>query len=458
VGELMLLKRFIPQSISGQMMAVLAVSFALLLSVLSVFEYLEYDNVIETAESDFTATRLSRIIPILESIKRDEVAGYLVRISHCHDGYEVSSAPYTDAHITDQTAAIAEKLAGKLSIEKRKVQVGSATFTQSNFSYQECGISEMNFPLEGMVVSVQIDPNRWLHAEIHPHEWHLTPNMSDWLLRSTAAFILVGGIAFLFVRRLNQPFKRLTDAASAFGSELEVKELEETGPPDVKRAIRSFNMMQRQVADEMTRRTNTLAAISHDIRSPLTALRVKTELLEDFEVRADHIASIDRMERITSSALAFLKGESRNEPKRLVDLGALADSECAEFREMGAAVDFDSEKTILYSCRPDALARAISNIIENAIKYAGSALVSVTQNESYIDIVISDTGPGIPIDKMEEVLKPFARMSQARESEAGGFGLGLAIAKAVIEGHDGVFELFSNTPSGLIVKMKLPVI
>jgi len=456
LGDVMILKRLTPQNIAGQMMAVLFVSFALLLAVLTVLEFLEYDNVVDTAEGEFTTKRLGRILPILESIRDDETAVYLARVSHCHDGYTLSDAPDDTLRRTEKTDEIATTIGEELSVDSEFVRVAFATFEQADFSFSECSAGEMKFPIEGMVVSFRLASGQWVNAEIHPHEWHFTPSMTDWLIRSGAAFLLIGGVALIFVRRLSKPFKNLTDAAKTFASGLQMVELEETGPPDIKRAINSFNMMQRQVINEMKRRTNTLAAISHDIRSPLTALRVKTELIDDEDVRADHLASIEKMERITASALAFLKGEARNEPKRQVDLGILVESECADFRELGAAVSFDCNKTIHYTCRPDALARAIRNLIENAIKYAGHADVSVSDEGDHIAIAITDTGPGIPTDKMADVLEPFERMSEARDSNTGGFGLGLTIAKAIIEGHDGVFKLKPNAPAGLIVLIKLP--
>jgi signal transduction histidine kinase len=282
--------------------------------------------------------------------------------------------------------------------------------------------------------------------------------MKDWLVRSLAAFLVIGGIALFFVHRLSQPFKALAIAANSFASELEVTELEETGPRDVKRAIRSFNVMQRQVTEEMKRRASTLAAISHDIRTPLTALRVKSELIDDERLRADHIASIDKMERITASALDFLKGESRNEPIRQINLGELVDSVCAEFQELGGDVRFECPSRIDYACRPDALTRAVNNLIENAVKYAGSADVSIICTEQQIEIAVTDSGPGIPSNKVDAVFEPFERLCQARDSDTGGFGLGLAIANAIAKGHDGALTLTANSPTGLIATLKLPLV
>lgn len=451
------LKDLAPHTIETQMMAVLAGSFTLLLAVMAVFEFLEYDSVTEWARSEPTLNRLNRIVPIVESISEDQVTGFLMQSSHCHEGYVVSDAPYAFDRVTEETQFIAAWIEKSLKMGPASVKAGFSALDQNDFAYSECEATEMNFPVDGIVISLRLTSGAWLNAEIHPHEWHVTPSMTDWLLRTGAAFLIIGAAALLFVRRLSKPINALTRGAQRFGAGLEVKLVDEMGPPDVRHTIRSFNAMQRQVSDELQRRTSALAAISHDIRSPLTALRIKAELIEDEDTRRDLIASVDKMERITASALAFLKGESRSELKRQVDLGALVDSECADFREVGATVSFDCPKTIQYACRPDALARAVNNLIENAIKYAGSASVTVKQQSDYIEIAVSDCGPGIPADKMADVLKPFERLSEARESDTGGFGLGLAIAKAVTEGHDGVFELTANKPRGLVATIRLPV-
>ena len=204
-------------------------------------------------------------------------------------------------------------------------------------------------------------------------KWHVTPALRDWLVRSVTAFLLVGVIAFFFVRRLNRPLQTLASSACKFASGLEPRLLDESGPLEVRRTTHAFNVMQRQVVDEMKRRTATLAAISHDLRSPLTALRLKAEMIEDEAVREEHIASIDRMERITASALAYLKGEARNESKRTVDLAELVEAECADIQDAGGEVTFHLPPKVELQCRADALARAVRNLIDNAVKYAGAA-------------------------------------------------------------------------------------
>jgi signal transduction histidine kinase len=305
------------------------------------------------------------------------------------------------------------------------------------------------------VISVQLQSGRWLNAEVHPHEWHFRQKL-DWLLKVGAAFVFVGAVALFFIRRIGRPLNQLTAAARSFADGMQVNELAEDGPIDLRRAIRSFNAMQRQVAGEMARRTSTLAAISHDVRTPLTALRVKAEMVEDPDMRTSLIASVERMERITASALEYLKGESRGEPLRAVDLSALLESECAEFEELGHDVSFIGEHGVQGTCRPEALARAVRNLIDNAIKYGASARVSLRVESGFMEIAVADEGPGIPEDERRRAIEPFERLSTARETDSGGFGLGLAIVRAIAEGHEGAFALTKNEPRGLIATIRLP--
>jgi len=370
----------------------------------------------------------------------------------------VTDAPFAFHASTAQTEQLRIQIAHELSLDPTRLKIGHARLGRDDFSYQECRESDdVDLPVEAIVLSYRLPSGEWLNAEIHAHEWHFQEKL-DWMLRATGVFIFVGGVALYFMRRLNKPLNRLTDAAQRFGDGLTVSRLEEDGPADLRRALRAFNAMQQQVADEVAKRTNTLAAISHDVRTPLTALRVKAELIEDEIVRKDLIRSIDRMEEVTASALDFLRGQSRSEPMRPVDLSALLESECAEFEEIGKRALFAGEHGVYHLCRPDALARAVRNLIDNAVKYGGGAQVSLRAGAEFAEISVADTGPGIPADKMQLALEPFERLPEARQSEQTGFGLGLTVARAIAEGHDGELILTVNEPSGLAATIRLPVV
>ena len=455
MGIVKRIARFVPESMEAQMIAILALSLLSLLVALIALEVTGRKNALQTAQSSLTLSRLQQLYPMLQRVSAQELPSVIDVLSSCHEGYTLTEQPFAGGRAAVEADRLRSQLAQMLALDERRLSIRSALLTPDQFSYRKCSPAEIDLPAEGIVISLQLPSGKWFNKEVHPHEWHIREKLG-WLLRASAVFAFVGGIAIFFIHRLSRPLNRLSDGARRFGQGLEVSTLTEEGTTDLRRAIRAFNAMQRQVADEITRRTNTLAAISHDVRTPLTALRIKAEMIDDIQVRRELIASIDRMERITASALEFLRGQSRNEPLQRVDLSALIESECFDFEETGRSVTFAGEQGITCMCRPDALARAVRNLIDNAVKYAGAAIVSLRCEPDCVTIAVSDRGPGIAADQRDAALEPFGRLSPARENQEGGFGLGLAIAKAVAEGHDGELVLTDNEPTGLIATLRLP--
>lgn len=444
-----------PSSMSGQMMAVLAVSFAVLLAVTTIAELWESGGVTASARSDDTVGRLRSVHRVLPFIPPERLGDYMAATSRCHEGYQVSGAPWPGARATPETAAIAAAIARRLTLPADQVRAGQATLTGAEFGYLKCPAGEMRFPVEGVVISLRAPGGLWVHAEVHPHEWHVRQTLMTWFQRLAGAFVLIAAVAAVFMHRLARPLRRLTQAATRFGQGLAVDSIEERGPQDVRSTIAAFNTMQRQVADEVRRRAHTLAALSHDLRTPLTALRIKAELVDDEAVRDDLIASIRKMESISTSAIEFLRGDSQAEPMRVVDIAALVESECADFEDIGAPVHFEPAAPLPCACRPEAFARAVRNLIDNAVKHGGGATVETRSEGDAVEISVRDQGPGIPVDQLARVLEPFVRLSPARQGE-GGFGLGLCVVQAVAEGHGGVLILQSPASGGLIAILRIP--
>ena len=434
------------------MIGVLALALLGLFATLAIMEMLQHDTAVETVSSGAPLERLQSLYSVLNGIESDNVPGVLQIASSCHFGYTVSPEPFARGQSTAATRQLQLRLVQQFSLAAPRINVTQARLTREDFSYWKCRHSEIDLPVEAVVVSLQLDSGAWLNAEVHAHEWHWREKL-DWMIRAAVAFVFVGGVAIFFMRRLNRPLNRLTDAAQRFGAGLQVAPVPEDGPIDLQRAIRAFNEMQRQVAGELARRTGTLAAISHDVRTPLTALRIKSELIEDAEIREDVIASIQRMETITASALEFLQGGAHAEPMRCVDLSELLESECQEFAELGQPALFTGAYGIRCSCRPDALARAVRNLIDNAIKYGGGARVAVRADGEWVEISVADNGPGIATEQRERALRPFERLSQ---TSPGGFGLGLAVARAIAAGHGGELLLDANRPTGLLARLRFP--
>lgn len=447
--------RLVPQSMEAQMIAILALSLLTLLLALAALEITGRKTALETAQSSHTLQRLQQLYPMLQRVSAEELLSVIDVLSSCHEGYTLTQQPFAGGRASVETDRLKAQLAHVLALDEKRLSIGYALLQPDQFSYRKCNPAEIDLPVQGIVISLRLPAGQWFNKEVHPHEWHIREKLG-WWLRASAVFAFVGGIAIFFIHRLSRPLNQLTDAAQRFGQGLEVSTLAEQGTTDLRRAIRTFNAMQRQVADEIARRTSTLAAISHDVRTPLTALRIKAEMIDDAQMRHDLIADIERMERITASALEFLRGQSRNEPLQRVDLSALLESECADFEETGRSVTFAGEHNITCTCRPDALARAVRNLIDNAVKYAGAAIVNLRREPDCVTISVCDHGPGIPVEQRDAALEPFGRLSSARENQQGGFGLGLAIAKAVAEGHDGALILADNEPAGLVATIRLP--
>jgi signal transduction histidine kinase len=418
-------------------------------------DLLARDSPLEWAQSEASIVRLARMRTVIENIEPGRRAGFAAAISSCHDGFTLTPQPFAPVSTSTHTATVGTRLAQALGIPADAAVVGLARLTRAEFAYAQCDADEISLPMDAAVASVRLSSGEWLNAEVHPHEWH-PGHLFERIAGYGAVCLLVGALAIALMHRLNRPLNDLTRAAQRFGNGLNAATVPVTGPRDLREAIDAFNVMQTRVAREVTHRNQTLAAISHDLRAPLTALRIKAELVEDDVRRADLVATIDRMERLVASALEYLRGEARSEPIRNIDLGAMLASECSDFEEAGQTAVYAGVASFHYPCRPDALARAVRNLIENANKYAHGAMVGMSASATIVEIVVSDDGPGIPQESRTLALEPFWRLSVARESDRGGFGLGLAVVDAIARGHDGELVLSDNEPCGLVATIRLP--
>lgn len=311
-----------------------------------------------------------------------------------------------------------------------------------------------HFPSQGLKISVLTRGGPWLNvATLIPTrdpEWRFSGHFS----LGFAALALVLIVIFM-VRRVTRPLRALAGAADRLGRGEETEPVAERGPEDVKAAIRAFNRMQARLGRFVADRTRMMAAISHDLRTPITSLRLRAELIEDPETKARMIETLDEMQALTEATLAFVREEASREDTRTVDLTALIDSLVQDFADMGKAVTFAEAPRIAYACRPVGLKRALRNLIDNAVTHGGSARVALDTDEEHA-IVIDDDGPGIPEADLERVFEPFVRMEESRSRETGGIGLGLAIARSLIRAHGGDITLANRDGGGLRVTVRLP--
>ncbi|TAN59199.1 MAG: two-component sensor histidine kinase [Magnetospirillum sp.] len=214
--------------------------------------------------------------------------------------------------------------------------------------------------------------------------------------------------------------------------------------------------MQGRIRRFVDDRTQMLAAISHDLRSPITRLRLRTELLPEGEGRDKMLRDLDEMEAMVASSLDFARGEAADEATQTIDLAATLEAICDNAADMGLATEFEWERRLVCACRPAAIKRALANLIENAARYGRQAKVRAYSNEQAIEVVIEDAGPGIPEAELEKVFGPFYRVEGSRNRKTGGIGLGLTVARGIIRAHGGDILLQNRPEGGLRVTVTLP--
>ncbi|MBL0730102.1 cell wall metabolism sensor histidine kinase WalK [Piscinibacter sp. HJYY11] len=312
---------------------------------------------------------------------------------------------------------------------------------------------------------------------------------SLWRDRMPPVSVLLGALAALgtvFValgvaaRALAQPIHTLASSIDARGEDVQVPLLPEAGPVEARAMARADNRLRTRLASVLADQTRMLAAVSHDLRTPSTRLRLRAELVADVELREAMLRDLDDMDAMLTEVLDFLSHEVREEPVKAVDLTALLQSVCDDYADLGRPVTFcepppltfhgvptlfastqqthvfQHERKVRHSCRPNALRRALCNLIDNALKYGHRADVRLDAGGDAVRIAVHDTGPGIPEDEMEKVFLPLYRLESSRQRSTGGIGLGLAIVKAVVAAHHGRIELRNRPEGGLVVSLELP--
>ena len=230
----------------------------------------------------------------------------------------------------------------------------------------------------------------------------------------------------------------------------------ETGTSETRQAARAFNIMQARLRSLIENRTRMLAAISHDLRTPLTLLRLRAENVENPQERDKMLATIAEIDAMVGETLQFARDEATTELRRPTDIAALVQSIVDDMADAGMPVKMEPAEPVVYDCQPDALKRAIRNLLDNAVKYGKAANAAIQTTPKTIEIVIDDEGPGIPEQELSRVFDPFYRLEESRSRETGGVGLGLAIAQSILQAHHGEIALSNRPGGGLRARISLP--
>lgn len=276
------------------------------------------------------------------------------------------------------------------------------------------------------------------------------------LLSLGVLLVAVVVLTLIAVRWVTRPLKTLADAAEKLGADINRPPLDEQGPLEVGRAARAFNTMQKRLAGFINDRTRVLAAMSHDLKTPITRLRLRAELLDDADMRAKFIKDLEEMEAMVSAALDFMRGLENREPAQPLDVMALIESLQEDARELGGQVEIEGATLKPYLGHPQALKRCLGNLIGNAVQYGMAAKISVVDAADRLQIRIRDQGPGIPENELERVFEPFYRLEASRSRATGGTGLGLGIARNIARAHGGDIVLRNLPQGGLEALLTLP--
>ncbi|MEE4378322.1 MAG: ATP-binding protein [Candidatus Competibacteraceae bacterium] len=307
----------------------------------------------------------------------------------------------------------------------------------------------------GIVVPVRWTDDLWLEFVISLDS--VTPG---WRIRLVGQFVFVvllilviGGWA---AHRLTRPLTRFAAAADRLGVDVHAPPLPERGARELRQAARAFNRMQDRLRRLIDDRTQMLAAISHDLRTALTRLQLRTEFIDDQQQRQKALSDLEEMHAMLSATLSFARDDMAAEARSPLDLAVLLQTVCDDWMDAGQSVAYQGPDHLTWVGRPTALRRAFANLIDNAVKYGQQATVTLTEADGALSVTIGDRGPGIPAALRGQVFTPFFRLETSRNRETGGVGLGLAVARTAIRRHGGDMALTDRPGGGLLVTITLP--
>jgi signal transduction histidine kinase len=329
-------------------------------------------------------------------------------------------------------------------------------FGESTFDQDKEAAPDKKGGMAALVISVALKtPNgqndKWLNLISIEAARNAGIGLQALLTGLGLSLVSVLGVGLLFVRRLIRPLSALAEAANAAGRGDRSARVPVVGAKEFRAAGAAFNDMQSKIAGFDAERMRTLGAVGHDLRTPITGLRIRAEMLEDKETRDAFVRTLDDMTVMADGLVTYAKGTREAEEKTVIELAPFLKQLC----ETRGAVFAGGADTKI-NARPVALGRAIGNVVDNAVRYAGEANVRLESSNSEARIFIEDDGHGIPPEKMETVFEPFVRGEDSRNSETGGAGLGLSIACSIVQAHGGTITLENKTPKGLRVTIVLP--
>lgn len=458
-----MIRRLWPQSIGAQLLVMLLLALGVSQGLSLLIFSDERHRAVRAALGYEAAGRAANVAQLLDEAPESLRPQIVLAANSPLVRFWIDSASAVD-HSGHDSHGIAERLRRTLGDPSREVLVeihdrtdtmpGIEDVPHSMRQMHAAMLAERTGPLE-LAMSIQLASGEWLNVRSMFHR-----PVAQWLVSDIAALaiaaVLVALVAVATAIRIVRPMRTLADASDRAGKGEELAALPESGPREIRDTVRAFNEMQDRIRRFVTGRTRMLAALGHDLRSPLTAMRLRIELIEEGEDRDRLEALVDEMQTMVEATLAFARGEAETEETVAVDLRDLLQDLVGEMHRANIA-GLGEAATVVARVRPVALKRALRNLIDNAVRYGGQAEVGLSRDGDNAIISISDNGPGLPEDQLEAVFEPFRRLETSRSRETGGTGLGLSIARTVIRGHGGEVTLQNRRTGGLKATVELPL-
>ena len=466
------MSRFLPSSLFGQTLLALLVGLVISHAAGSWIYTLDREQAVRAVGGFAAAQRITNLARLVKDTPRELRERIVAALSDQTFRVALSNQP-PDMKPDDEDAQVADAirdfLVEQLSLgptQHPRVSASLPAGADSTFGpwHPMMGRGRMMHdfgafgPFGGfrdLQVAVPLSDGQWLSfATALPQGG---PAYSRQFMLSMALMaIIILGVSIWVVRRVTAPLASLSAAAEILGRDLNAPPLPETGTVEMRQASRAFNTMQARLRSLIDNRTRMLAAISHDLRTPLTLLRLRAENVEDAPERDKMLGTIADMNSMIAATLEFARDDAIAEPRRRTDLTALLASVVDDMADTGLPVAMEPAQPTVCECQPAAFKRALSNLLDNAVKYGKQARAAIHSTPESIEITIDDDGPGIPEDELVRVFQPFYRVEGSRSRDSGGIGLGLAIALAVIQAHGGELTLSNRPGGGLRARVGLP--